>query len=130
MYFLLYFHKMAYRIILTNAEATNTIDDVRRAFTQLNIGDIETIDSYHEERKMRTIRTFAIQFISLADNLFARQFYERLVENDIKQRQGYKIIVPRIIYGTWRDGTDMVWYVHLGSVSELGIPLTKVKVKM
>lgn len=122
---------MAYRIILTNAEATNTIEDVRRAFTQLNIGEIETIDSYYEERKMRTIRTFSIQFASLADNLFARQFYERLVENDAKQRQGdKKIIIPRIIYGTWRDGTDMVWYVHLGSVSESGIPLTKVKVEM
>jgi len=122
---------MAFRIILTNAEVTNTIDDVRRAFTQLNIGPIETIDSFYEERKMRIIRTFAIQFSSLADNLFARQFYDRLVINDAKQRQGdKKIVIPRIIYGTWRDGTDMVWYVHLGSISESGIPLTTVKIEM
>ena len=125
------FYKMAFRIILTNAEATNTIEDVRRAFVQLNIGEIETIDSYYEERKMRTIRTFSIQFASLADNLFAKQFYERLVTNDAKQRSGdKKVVIPRIIYGTWRDGTDMVWYVHLGSLSETGIQLTKVKVEM
>jgi hypothetical protein len=122
---------MAYRIILTNAVATNTIDEVRRAFTQLNIGEIETIDSYYEERKMRTIRTFSIQFASVADNLFAKQFYERLVFNDAKQREGDKrIVVPRIIYGTWRDGTDMIWYAHLGSLSEVGVPLTNVKVEM
>ena len=122
---------MAYRIILTNAEATNTIDDVRRAFKQLNIGEIETIDSYHEERKMRTIRTFSIQFVSIADNLFAKQFYDRLVMNDAKQREGdKKIVIPRIIYGTWRDGTDMVWHVHLGSITEAGIPLTNVKIEM
>ena len=112
---------MAFSVILTNATPTNTVEDVRYAFEKLDIGKIDTIDSYAEEHNLRIIRTFTIHFSDISNNLFARQFYERLLLNDIQEKAGDRnIIIPRVIYGTWRDGTDMMWYVHLANTPETG----------
>jgi hypothetical protein len=110
---------MAFTVNLTNTCCINSYEDVRDVFHQLNIGTLESIDSYSEMTELGpAYKGLRLCFESVADNLFAKQFYARLVSNYEREQEGETVVYPRVIYGTKRDGSDMFWYVSLCKSNE------------
>ena len=107
---------MAFSAFISSALPTNTVEDVRRAVERLNIGVIDKIDTKdYEARDGRTLRKFWIHFSSKSSNEFTERLLSRVSANDARQKNGEVINVseiPRIVYGTRRDGSDMYWYVY------------------
>jgi hypothetical protein len=107
---------MAFSAFISSALTTTTVDDVRRVFEQLDVGVIDKIDTkdYHG-RNGRSLRKFWIHFSSVAENENAKKFQSRLLSNDERMQNDLDISssdIPRIVYGTRRDGSDMYWYVY------------------
>jgi hypothetical protein len=105
---------MAFSAFISSALPSNSVEDVRRVFTQLDVGVIEKIDSKdYEGRDGRPLRKFWIHFSSSTET--GKRFHARLASNDARQKNGETVLVsdiPRIVYNTRRDGSDMYWYVY------------------
>ena len=111
---------MAFSVVITNTSCINFYEDVHDAFHQLNIGVVDSVVPYREMTETGAVyKGLRVNFESVADNLFAKQFYERLVSNYELEKAGESVVYPRVIYGTKRDGSDMFWYVSLIDPNEL-----------
>ena len=105
---------MAFTVNITNTSCINSYEDVRDALHKLNIGTIDTIEPYREMTDLGpAYRGLRVHFESVAENLFAKQFYTQLVTNYNLEQEGVSVVYPRVIYGTKRNGSDMFWYVSL-----------------
>jgi len=105
---------MAFSAFISSALPTNSVEDVQRVFTQLNLGVIEKIDTKdYEGRDGRPLRKFWVHFSTSTES--GQKFHARLASNEARQKNGEMVQgseIPRIIYNTRRDGSDMYWYVY------------------
>ena len=103
---------MAFRVIVSNITCANMVEEVWDVFERLHLGPIVSIEccelDIHEP-----FHGFTILFSSVADNIFAKHFYERLVSDNTRKQSGESVVYPRVIYGTNRDGSDKYWNVYL-----------------
>ena len=91
-------------IKLTNTTCINFTNDVWDVFQQLNIGSIDTIMPYRDG----DIYGFKIRF-----NTIDATFHERILSDHERELAGEQVVLPRILYGKKRDGSDMFWYASL-----------------
>jgi hypothetical protein len=102
-------------IFISSALPMTSVDDVRACFEEHTLGVIDKIDTKDYERDGRTLRKFWIHYSSTNELAFTKSFFDRLFDNNRRQKAGEVVTtsqVPRIIYNTRRDGSDMYWYVY------------------
>jgi hypothetical protein len=101
-------------IFISKALKTTTVEDVRVQFEELELGVIDLIDMKEYDRDGTTFRKFWIHYSSYSKEPHAVQLMERMVKNELRQKEGGVIPVgeiPRIVYGVNRRGHDMYWQV-------------------
>ena len=98
-------------VTISNVLLNNTVDDVRRAFTQINIGVIDSIEQYYEIRDVRPIIKYTIRFSSID-----AKFHERLIKN--AARKGDPTVEHPILTYAMTEKAPLFWRVHLAEPPE------------
>jgi len=108
-------------IFISKALKTTTVEDVRAQFEELELGVIDLIDMKEYDRDGSTFRKFWIHYSSYSKEPHAVQLMERMVKNEMLQKDGGVIPageIPRIVYGVNRRGHDMYWQVFVCKTQE------------
>jgi hypothetical protein len=105
---------MSFYLVITNI--TPNVD-VRSVFEKLNLGTIKSSYWYSYGNG------FAICYSSLADNEFAKKFYDRLVYIKKNRYAGEYIDPIQVICGKNSDGTELYGDVHLTNTLPKPTPL-------